>query len=240
MARRGIKVCPDRTGRGFTLIEMLVVAAIIATLGSMLLVGLLPVRRDTYEALTRARMQTILGAVERYQGDVGHDPTDAGNRPFTDIPEVLCAALHNHATRSLGGGPGAPYFDPPAESLGLLNGVDDRRTPDAQGRPTNADPIGPIIHSSASFQAKHAPRPRSRDSIVEAEGRLVFLDAWGNALHYREWRSKAETVKDQAYGSRDPERRCFVPDGIELWSNGPDGINQFGAPGSDDIVSWRD
>ena len=88
---------------------------------------------------------------------------------------------------------------------------------------------------------------------------LVLLDPWQNPYHYREWASIRQLVKD-GYMTAPSATRAIVaagantahgqkpvasavdnihsPDSYDIWSNGPNGVNEYGAPGSDDVTSW--
>ena len=86
----------------------------------------------------------------------------------------------------------------------------------------------------------------------------MLLDLWGNPYHYREWASVATALKNDLLKGP-PLRTGFVyppgwngptikqtqdrphsVDGYDVWSNGPNGINEYGDPFSDDVVSWSD
>ena len=64
----------------------------------------------------------------------------------------------------------------------------------------------------------------------------MFTDPWGNAWHYREWSSKRADLKMEAANSGFGADACQHQESYDLWSNGPDGVNNFGAPDSDDIA----
>lgn len=98
--------------------------------------------------------------------------------------------------------------------------------------------------------------------------RLVLLDPWGNPYHYREWASLRQSLKDTAImtpvdrgGSMSAAPAALQqgpppvsdtssgatqvvedvphnPESFDIWSNGPNGINEFGHPNSDDVTSW--
>jgi prepilin-type N-terminal cleavage/methylation domain-containing protein len=100
--------------------------------------------------------------------------------------------------------------------------------------------------------------------------RLVLLDPWGNPFHYREWASLRQSFKDTAimtpqdrggtmkaapstYAQGQPPVSDATsgatqavndlphnPESFDMWSNGPNGINEFGHPDSDDVTNWSD
>ncbi len=65
-----------RTRKGFTLIEILTVVAIIAILASIILVGLSSARTSARDARRIADLDQIRTAMELYFNKVGHYPTD--------------------------------------------------------------------------------------------------------------------------------------------------------------------
>lgn len=228
-------VWSDGLRKRMTLIELLVVVAIMAVLMSMTLPYLRSVGTQTRTAIAKSQLKALSTALEAYQSAQGYYPVDSGRVQGADIPEFLFAGLHNLPTPSLGGGGEVPFYDPEAKAIGLLNGRDDS---DVNGEKyqQNADPLGQIEHSSAGFQMAHKPRLRTGKSLIEAKGLPVIIDPWGNAYHYREWASKRQDwATKAAQGPAGPDA-CMNPGGFDLWSNGPDGINNFGDPDSDDIV----
>jgi hypothetical protein len=59
--------------------------------------------------------------------------------------------------------------------------------------------------------------------ISDLGRRLVFVDGWFNAIHYREWASKPAVAKA---GAMQPLR-------FDLWSSGANGFDELG--GGDDL-----
>jgi prepilin-type N-terminal cleavage/methylation domain-containing protein len=65
--------------RGYTLVEMLVVLAIISILSSLLMVGILAARRKFQERRTEVTINLLQDAVERYENDFHEYPATTGN-----------------------------------------------------------------------------------------------------------------------------------------------------------------
>lgn len=63
--------------KGFTLIEMLIVIAIIGILASMVLVGLGPVQRQGRDSRRIGDLRQVQNALELYYSKCGHYPGDA-------------------------------------------------------------------------------------------------------------------------------------------------------------------
>jgi general secretion pathway protein G len=83
--------------RAFTLIEMLIVVAIIGILASIVLIGLGPVQRQGRDARRQADLREVQNALELYYNKCGHYPgtTDcatvaaAGEVEWSDLSTVL-------------------------------------------------------------------------------------------------------------------------------------------------------
>jgi hypothetical protein len=99
----------------------------------------------------------------------------------------------------------------------------------------------------ADFQKAHGP---------SSEQPLVFVDPWGRPYHYREWDSVGRRTS-KAIHEDPPQRGPFSPlnhmggqlplnrqvddepldpSGYDLWSSGPNGVNEYAHPDSDDII----
>ena len=67
-----------------------------------------------------------------------------------------------------------------------------------------------------------------------AKGRIT--DTWNATIHYRPARYFPHDGRSllEIDGSVPPNQ-----DSYQLWSIGPDGVDQYGAAGSDDITNWR-
>ena len=81
--------------RGFTLIEMLIVIAIIGILASMVLVGLGPVQRQGRDSRRIGDLRQVQNALELYYNKCGHYPGDAtcGSVALGDDWSGMSAAL---------------------------------------------------------------------------------------------------------------------------------------------------
>jgi prepilin-type N-terminal cleavage/methylation domain-containing protein len=254
---------------GFTLIELLVVIAIIGVLASILMTALASVRRKTAITIASAHINAIKAALAAYETDMGRYPRlspipTAVGGDFPDDAPGLYAALRNLPGR--GGGPNSPYLqDWKIEDVGIyLRGVctpEGAVKEDQMGQnsadafqfaarlsPTDADAM-----NTMAFQDTHNPGIGGGDP-------LVLLDPWGNPYHYREWGSVRKSVKHGIttdatdpipYDEGNPGDPVFVPppgektirarspETFDIWSNGPNGVNENGHPESDDVTSWR-
>jgi prepilin-type N-terminal cleavage/methylation domain-containing protein len=116
----------------------------------------------------------------------------------------------------------------------------------------------------ATYQDNHRAHVTAGGApTLDGGGALVFLDPWGNPYHYREWASVRSSVKDGLINGTPAaptrtisvnlaellgEPPATIPGGIkdmphtlegfDIWSNGPNGVNEYGFPGTDDVTSW--
>lgn len=237
--------------RAFTLIELLVVIAILGILATFILSAVGGAKNKARIAIASSQIKSLATALETYNADVGFYPRDPANVVAADIPHLLFAALNNKPTVLLGGGPNAPYFDVERNGIGIHTGQDFFQALDDNGVATgDGPPDGEDTFINANLLPQNAnPGAGSwQDDFTYSgatiatvqtglNGLPVYTDPWGNAYHYREWHSKAENVKEaQAVGNA--AQRCNNFNTYDIWSNGPDGVNNFGHPDSDDVSNW--
>ena len=184
---------------------------------------------------TRTMIRSLQIALEAYNTDVGFYPRDGKNTPGADIPDFLFAALNNKPTVKFGGGPNTPYFDAYSKDMGMVNA-------DGIAQPLEED----AVPSTVQFQEAHLPRKagdvKAEDTLKSPtfRGKPLYLDPWGQPFHYREWASKSKAVKEQWSEAKKGVKQVRNPRHFQIWSNGPDRVNNYGAKGSDDIKNWSD
>jgi prepilin-type N-terminal cleavage/methylation domain-containing protein len=105
------------TGRsGFTLVEILIVIAIISVLASMTTAGVILARENARKAVAKVTLAGLTSALGDYILDTGRYPgakAPAADNAFPDLYEALAGLRPPKG----GGGPSAPYFDFKLENL---------------------------------------------------------------------------------------------------------------------------
>lgn len=256
-----------RSSSGFTLLELLVVVAIIAVLATLILGGLASARRRTQIAVARSNIAAIKAALSMYETETGRYPCRANHATLTgaalfqnDITYAW-AALHNRRTLQYGGGPGSPYIEWKPEQIARVNAS----TIGAYDFGKDADPgMGSgtsmqLVYLSAGsllapdefdqvnandatyFQANwNSLRPDT------GTGALCFADPWGNPYVYVEWASVPTPVKDAATttitnggGSGGSETHTIRPHDPSKFDIYCFGPNGVNEGGNgDDVTSW--
>jgi type II secretory pathway pseudopilin PulG len=250
------------------LIELLIVIAIIGILATLLLTAISSARRKAQIAVAKSHINALKAALASYETDMGRYPRLAaapttGAGPFHDEALALYVALRNQPGR--GGGPNSPYLqDWKLDDIGIYpsgNFAQGTGLINADMVSMGASGVSPLeverLPSSykeeindLSFQQAHQPLGGSEP--------LCLLDPWGMPFHYREWSSIRRSIKngitadvtpvDYAGAANNPgapviagsrRDRARNPEGFDIWSNGPNRINEFGHPDSDDVCSWR-
>ncbi|MBZ0135448.1 MAG: type II secretion system GspH family protein [Planctomycetes bacterium] len=223
--------------RGFTLIEILVVVAIIVLLAAVLLVSFSGVFSKSENAQAQATIETLKSNIANFETRWGIAPpgnlNDLGvlvgypglsdpNNENTGI-EAMVLALRSRREQG-------PYIDAP------LFQNDKRRT--------NLD-IDTVLESACA--------PNYLD-IEDGTARDLFeiVDPWGNPYVYIDIKTlqmggfaytvtlgNGGTVNINATEAQDSLRHPVTgsfPTGYALWSFGEDGVNDYGR--GDDITSW--
>ncbi len=245
--------------RGFTLVELLVVLGIMVVLTALTLGAIAHTKQNAQRAQARAELARLQLALQEYHTDVRRYPRVRPAGPeadalLADQAPALCAALINEPTVELGGGPRSPYVSPTTFTIGVLEDrgklAADAMGYDGLGGARLLDQAERMQLGRAEFLTQHGP--------TTAEP-LVFLDPWGNPYHFRPWGDVRGAWKTRLLTAPVPRSGFALAvegwarppvegpvadgphdlEGYDLWSNGPNGVNELGDPASDDVVSWR-
>ncbi len=208
---------------GFTLVEILVVMAIISTLAGLILGSVTVARRYADKKTTAQEIQLLVQAIHNYNMQYGDYPPSSFSllkAKANSVNEGNEALVLSLSGRKKGG----PFHEDFKESR-LAN--------------TDHDSL-----SRKDFQALRAAfdLPQTKSSLFE------YVDLWGNPFVYIHNRDYGKKTKTQ-YIDRDGRRVTIqaaksaklgmfqAPTGFQIWSFGPNRRNENGE--GDDIASWK-
>ncbi len=209
---------------GFTLIEILVVIAIISTLAGLVLAGVTAARRFADQKATAQDILTLCQAIEGYNTARGDYPPSSlamlKLKRTNPVNEGNRALLLSLMSRKKGG----PYLQDLKET-----------------RLTNAG------FDSLSKEEMNALR-KDLDIAQLSPKLLEYTDLWGNPfvyIHNRDYEQKKPVYYLDRDGTRVPVKAARsaklgtfqAPNGYQIWSFGPNGKNENGE--GDDIASWK-
>lgn len=211
----------EGTGRAtaFTLLEILVVISILGLLAALLVPSLLGARLQARQKAARAELEQIVLALGLYESKFGdYPPSDLAawgvrENELNAGNEAMTAALFT--TRS-----GGPFLD-----------------------------LGRFESRLENLDGDEAPRNLTEWIFGDDQLREV-TDPWGNPyvyFHHRDYRKPERMASYSITGqeascqpSRSAKTATFhAPTTYQLWSAGPDQLNQDVAEGSDDIATWK-
>ncbi len=111
-SKRSAQYAARCTKKGFTLVELLTVIAIIAILAGMLMPTLRAARQKAKEAKARAAISALEIAISMYETDMGYYPSDGnagGNSGNAKLVAALADVRYENPDRTAGPG---PRYDP--------------------------------------------------------------------------------------------------------------------------------
>ncbi len=187
----------DRSTRGFTLVEILIVIAVLGVLAYLALNSLSVVRESTNsEPVTD--ISSLASAAEQYNQDEGEYPGQGNISGDTNQFPMLFNALFGERKPNGPGGRNAPYMDLKQDKV--------------------------VVYDDKIENYRLAKRKEIYNSKIEK----YMLDAWSNPLIYR-------VNKGREFDDFMRNR-----DGVDIYSTGPDGIDQtiLGEDAGDDIGNW--
>ncbi len=186
-------------GRGFSLIEMLVVIAIILILVSMTLV----VIRALYEHARKTRalteMAALKGAIEMYIADHTAYPPDTGswNEVVFD-PRSLHRYLGSEIKNPVTGKTREPYFPMRPKSLTNLDADGFGMLVDPWGRPYQYDAVHAVLKDGRRVRSGWPYLPSRAKGRMSRESKIVCFgpDGKSDPAYPFDWNTEHPDAKD--------------------------------------------
>ncbi|MDB6033653.1 MAG: hypothetical protein JWM16_3991 [Verrucomicrobiales bacterium] len=207
---------PLRQQRGFTLIEMLVVIAIIAILAGLLIPAVITAKNKSKITKAKTEMEGLVTAIKAYESEYNRMPADkaaeqvsVANPANPDLTYGLPLVPGSYGTNNL-----------------IMAIIMDMETYRNNEQTVNAGHVR-NTRKHPFYTAKDAANDKA--SGLGSDG--VLRDPWGNPYIITVDMNDDNLCKDFYYGD--------IKADVAVWSLGPDG--QFGDAGKDkdNIRSWK-
>jgi prepilin-type N-terminal cleavage/methylation domain-containing protein len=221
----------DRSERGFTLVEILVVVAILGVLMGLVALLVPKARRTQDQFITEQRIQQLVGAIERYRQErIGKS---------LEFPPMTLQKLGSISKYFEGLGYASPNDVNECCEVLLLA----LRHPDLSAKldPSQLSGEDPVANTDADVFNRPPPGRGDADATE-------IVDSWGNPIVYIEKNSYGKVVRIalrdgqqvEVQAKRRPDGNYYNEDTYQVISLGPnEAWDEPGSPGYDDITNFK-
>ena len=208
---------------GFTLIEILVVIAILSVLSGLVLAGVNAAQKHAHVRATGQEILALVQAAENYNNARGDYPPSALSALKLKRTSVVNEGNRALLLSLLGRKKGGPF----------LQDLKEDRLANAGGDSLSAAELASL--------KKDLDIPQATPKLLE------YIDMWGNPfvyIHNRDYKRAKNEYLDRD-GNRVAVKAAWSeklgtfqnPNSYQIWSFGPNGKNENGE--GDDVASWK-
>jgi prepilin-type N-terminal cleavage/methylation domain-containing protein len=207
---------PSRQLRGFTLIEMLVVIAIIAILAGLLIPAVITAKNKSKITKAKTEMEGLVTAIKAYESEYNRMPADK-------IAEQMSVANPTNPDLTYG----LPLVSGAYGTNNLIMAI----IMDLVTYRNNEDTVNKDHLRNTRKHPFYTAKDAANDKASGLGSDGVLRDPWGNPYIITVDMNDDNVCKDAYYGDIKAE--------VAVWSLGPDGQYGDAAKDKDNIRSWK-